>query len=101
MSISSGSSRRVPATTGSWAAARSLPPLRALARLAVLAPKGMIIWNILEDVRRRENAARGYLEVKTPLLDDEQTYETSGSCRTTRTASSGCTPMRSPTGAWP
>ena len=41
-------------------------------------PKGMIIWNILEDVRRRENAARGYLEVKTPLLYDEQTYETSG-----------------------
>jgi threonyl-tRNA synthetase len=41
-------------------------------------PKGMVIWNILEDLRRRENARRGYSEVKTPLLYDEQTYETSG-----------------------
>jgi len=41
-------------------------------------PKGMVVWNLLEDVRRRENARRGYLEVKTPLLYDEQTYETSG-----------------------
>ncbi len=41
-------------------------------------PKGMIVWNILEDLRRRENARRGYLEVKTPLLYDEDTYETSG-----------------------
>jgi threonyl-tRNA synthetase len=41
-------------------------------------PKGMVVWNELEDLRRRENARRGYLEVKTPLLYDEQTYETSG-----------------------
>jgi threonyl-tRNA synthetase len=41
-------------------------------------PKGMVIWNGLEDVRRRENRRRGYLEVKTPLLYDEETYETSG-----------------------
>ncbi len=41
-------------------------------------PKGMIVWNQLEDLRRRENVRRGYLEVKTPLLYDEQTYETSG-----------------------
>ncbi len=41
-------------------------------------PKGMVIWNQLEDLRRRENARRGYIEVKTPLLYDEQTYETSG-----------------------
>jgi threonyl-tRNA synthetase len=41
-------------------------------------PKGMIVWNQLEDLRRRENARRGYLEVKTPLIYDEQTYETSG-----------------------
>ena len=41
-------------------------------------PKGMIIWNALEDLRRRENARRGYVEVKTPLLYDEATYETSG-----------------------
>ena len=37
-------------------------------------PKGMVVWNELEDVRRRENLRRGYLEVKTPLLYDEQTY---------------------------
>jgi threonyl-tRNA synthetase len=41
-------------------------------------PKGMIVWNELEDLRRRENKRRGYLEVKTPLLYDEHTYETSG-----------------------
>jgi threonyl-tRNA synthetase len=41
-------------------------------------PKGMVIWNALEDLRRRENAKRGYVEVKTPLLYDEETYETSG-----------------------
>ena len=41
-------------------------------------PKGMVIWNELEDLRRRENRRRGYLEVKTPLLYDEATYETSG-----------------------
>src|SRR5919109_776892 len=41
-------------------------------------PKGMVIWNALEDLRRSENAKRGYVEVKTPLLYDEQTYETSG-----------------------
>jgi threonyl-tRNA synthetase len=41
-------------------------------------PKGMVIWNGLEDLRRRENARRGYVEVKTPLLYDEETYGTSG-----------------------
>jgi threonyl-tRNA synthetase len=41
-------------------------------------PKGMIVWNGLEDLRRRENGRRGYVEVKTPLLYDEETYETSG-----------------------
>jgi threonyl-tRNA synthetase len=41
-------------------------------------PKGMVIWNALEDLRRRENAKRGYLEVKTPLLYDVDTYVTSG-----------------------
>jgi threonyl-tRNA synthetase len=41
-------------------------------------PKGMVIWNELEDLRRRENAKRGYLEVKTPLLYDIDTYVTSG-----------------------
>ncbi len=41
-------------------------------------PKGMVLWNALEDLRRRENARRSYLEVKTPLLYDVQTYVTSG-----------------------
>ena len=38
----------------------------------------MVIWNSLEDLRRSENAKRGYSEVKTPLLYDEETYRTSG-----------------------
>jgi threonyl-tRNA synthetase len=38
----------------------------------------MVIWNTLEDLRRRENLRRGYVEVKTPILYDEDTYETSG-----------------------
>jgi threonyl-tRNA synthetase len=41
-------------------------------------PKGMVIWNALEDLRRRENLRRGYVEVKTPLLYDVDTYVTSG-----------------------
>jgi len=41
-------------------------------------PKGMVIWNALEDLRRRENRRRGYSEVKTPLLYDLDTYKTSG-----------------------
>ncbi|MDQ3162136.1 MAG: TGS domain-containing protein, partial [Actinomycetota bacterium] len=40
-------------------------------------PRGMVIWNELEDLRRRENAKRGYSEVKTPLLYDVDTYTTS------------------------
>jgi threonyl-tRNA synthetase len=41
-------------------------------------PKGMVIWNELEDLRRRENLRRGYSEVKTPLLYDVDTFITSG-----------------------
>jgi threonyl-tRNA synthetase len=41
-------------------------------------PKGMVIWNELEDVRRRENLNRGYLEVKTPLIYDKALWITSG-----------------------
>jgi threonyl-tRNA synthetase len=41
-------------------------------------PKGMVIWNILEDLRRRENQKRGYVEVKTPLIYDKWLWETSG-----------------------
>ncbi len=41
-------------------------------------PKGMVIWNELEDLRRRENLRRDYVEVKTPLLYDVDTWVTSG-----------------------
>jgi len=41
-------------------------------------PKGMVIWNALEDLRRRENIRRGYVEVKTPLMYDVDTWKTSG-----------------------
>ncbi|MDQ3066415.1 MAG: threonine--tRNA ligase [Actinomycetota bacterium] len=41
-------------------------------------PKGMVLWNELEDLRRRENKRRGYLEVKTPLIYDKSVWETSG-----------------------
>jgi threonyl-tRNA synthetase len=41
-------------------------------------PKGMAIWNALEDVRRRENVKRGYVEVKTPLIYDKALWVTSG-----------------------
>ncbi len=40
--------------------------------------KGMVVWNELEALRRRENARRGYLEVKTPLIYDSQLWKTSG-----------------------
>jgi threonyl-tRNA synthetase len=41
-------------------------------------PKGMVIFNELEALRRREDERRGYLEVKTPLIFDKQLWETSG-----------------------
>jgi threonyl-tRNA synthetase len=41
-------------------------------------PKGMVIWQELEKLRQRENARRGYVEVKTPLIYDEETFLTSG-----------------------
>ena len=41
-------------------------------------PKGMALWNALEDLRRTENARRGYLEVKTPLMWDLDLWRRSG-----------------------
>ncbi len=41
-------------------------------------PKGMLIWNVLEDLRRRENKARGYVEVRTPQIYDSELWVTSG-----------------------
>jgi threonyl-tRNA synthetase len=41
-------------------------------------PKGMAIWLELEKIRQRENRKRGYLEVRTPLIYDADTFYTSG-----------------------
>jgi threonyl-tRNA synthetase len=41
-------------------------------------PRGMVIWNVLEDLRRGENAKRGYREVRTPQLYDADLWRTSG-----------------------
>jgi threonyl-tRNA synthetase len=41
-------------------------------------PKGIVLWDELEKIRRRENRARGYLEVQTPIIYDAQTFVTSG-----------------------
>jgi threonyl-tRNA synthetase len=41
-------------------------------------PKGMAIYNALEELRRRENRRRGYVEVKTPLIYEQALWETSG-----------------------
>jgi threonyl-tRNA synthetase len=41
-------------------------------------PKGTVIFNELEDLRRRENAKRGYVEVKTPLIFEKSLWERSG-----------------------
>jgi threonyl-tRNA synthetase len=41
-------------------------------------PKGMVIWDELEKIRRRENRKRGYLEVQTPIIYDADTFYTSG-----------------------
>ncbi len=42
------------------------------------APAGMAIWNALSDLWRSENAARGYREVKTPILYDVDLWKQSG-----------------------
>ncbi len=41
-------------------------------------PRGMVVWNVLEDLRRRENARRGYEEARTPQLYDSELWRTSG-----------------------
>jgi threonyl-tRNA synthetase len=41
-------------------------------------PKGMVLFSELENIRRRENKKRGYLEVRTPIIYDAQTFVTSG-----------------------
>lgn len=41
-------------------------------------PKGMIIRNELETFWRKEHAERGYVEIKTPLILNEELWHTSG-----------------------
>jgi threonyl-tRNA synthetase len=41
-------------------------------------PDGMVVLNALTDLWRRENAARGYREVKTPIIYDAELFRTSG-----------------------
>jgi threonyl-tRNA synthetase len=41
-------------------------------------PAGMAIWNALSDLWRTENLARGYHEVKTPILYDVELWKQSG-----------------------
>ena len=41
-------------------------------------PKGMIIRNILEDFWRKSHRKRGYDEIKTPIILNEQLWHTSG-----------------------
>ena len=41
-------------------------------------PKGMVIRNILEDFWRKAHVKRGYTEIKTPIILNEQLWHTSG-----------------------
>jgi threonyl-tRNA synthetase len=41
-------------------------------------PAGMAIWNALTELWRTENLARGYREVKTPILYDVELWQQSG-----------------------
>jgi threonyl-tRNA synthetase len=41
-------------------------------------PAGMVIWNVLTDMWRSENRARGYQEVRTPILYDVELFRQSG-----------------------
>jgi threonyl-tRNA synthetase len=41
-------------------------------------PKGMVVFQVMDDIRRRENAKRGYSEVRTPIIYDAETFYISG-----------------------
>lgn len=41
-------------------------------------PKGMILRNKLEEIWRREHMKAGYVEVKTPIMLNQELWETSG-----------------------
>ncbi len=46
--------------------------------MALWHPKGAMLFNALEQLRREENAKRGYLEVRTPLMWDVELWKRSG-----------------------
>ncbi|HQA59526.1 MAG: threonine--tRNA ligase [Tepidanaerobacteraceae bacterium] len=41
-------------------------------------PKGMVLWNILIDFWRKEHQKRGYQEIKTPIILNEELWQRSG-----------------------
>ncbi|SHM11693.1 threonyl-tRNA synthetase [Caldanaerovirga acetigignens] len=41
-------------------------------------PKGMILWNTLVDFWRKEHQKRGYQEIKTPIILNEELWKRSG-----------------------
>jgi threonyl-tRNA synthetase len=41
-------------------------------------PAGIVVWNALTELWREENRARGYEEVKTPILYDVELFKQSG-----------------------
>ncbi|WP_352420816.1 threonine--tRNA ligase [Proteiniborus sp.] len=41
-------------------------------------PKGMVLWNTIQDFWKKEHIKRGYGEVKTPLILNEQLWHQSG-----------------------
>ncbi|MGB4131170.1 MAG: threonine--tRNA ligase [Tepidanaerobacteraceae bacterium] len=41
-------------------------------------PKGMVLWNILIDCWRKEHQKRGYQEIKTPIILNEELWQRSG-----------------------
>jgi threonyl-tRNA synthetase len=46
--------------------------------MALWHPKGAMLFDALEQLRREENAKRGYLEVRTPLMWDVELWKRSG-----------------------
>lgn len=41
-------------------------------------PKGMVLWNTIQDFWKKEHVRRGYGEIKTPLILNEQLWHQSG-----------------------
>ncbi|HHV18966.1 MAG TPA: threonine--tRNA ligase [Thermoanaerobacterales bacterium] len=41
-------------------------------------PKGMVLWNLLTDFWRKEHQKRGYQEIKTPIILNEELWRRSG-----------------------